>query len=78
MNQDPEFDALRELIWHRHLLVALVQFLVDQKILKGDEEAIFAELTARATDLMNEESAYARANDRARRMIEALSKAPKQ
>ena len=57
---------------------ALVQMLIDQKLMKGTEEEIVRELELRAKDIMNEELRDAKVSIRARALLEAWSKLPKQ
>jgi hypothetical protein len=57
---------------------ALVQMLIDRKILKGEEEKIMTELEAREQDIRTEELRDARVDSLARELREAWNKLPEQ
>jgi hypothetical protein len=57
---------------------ALVQMLIDRKVLKGKEEKIMAELEARAQDIRTEEIRDAKVDALAAELREAWNKLPRQ
>jgi hypothetical protein len=58
--------------------VALVQMLIDRKIIKGKDQKILEELELRAADIKREDLNEAWVRQRARKLREAWSKLPTQ
>jgi hypothetical protein len=72
------FALLREVIATRYLVIALVQLLVERGVLKGSEAEILSTLDQWAKDLEREDSQELLIQERARTLVEAWTKLPKQ
>jgi hypothetical protein len=71
-------ETLQQALGARYLVVALVQLLVERKVLKGKEDDILSTLEAWAEGLQKEDFIELRIAERVRTMREAWSKLPKQ
>lgn len=75
---DDDDSAQRPVPDTRYLFVALVQLLVEEKILKGPETELLEMLEAWAADLQRETEQEVAISDRVRSLREAWKKLPKQ
>ena len=82
MSNEEIEQRLREIGQHSldtdYFLRALIQLLVERKVLKGKEREVFSLLEQWASGLAEEEVALARAKERARLLIEQSEKLPRQ